>query len=898
MLTIEKNIVPLIEQQFPALYREEGQLFITFVKAYYEWLESNLQELVFASTTGFDVGDTITQGDTTGTIIAKFGTRYIIQLSEFDAFRCNTFCNDLTPATSSSGATTSISQERKYNAAYYARRLAEIRDIDNTLDSFILQFKKKYLPNIQFTTASNKELFIKNSLDFYRAKGTERAVDLFFKLIHGFEARVYYPGDDLFRLSDNEWVNVTYLEIQPSDTNINMVGQIVYGTITGASAFAERLVRVKKGGKFINVLYLSNLNGNFQTGENVYTKDLDTNVTSKVIGSLTSLEIVSSSNGFVTGEDLYIENGSGKKGFARVSNTETFLGTVSFDLTEGGWGYSSNAVVIGSDRVLTLSNITNANTDYYNLNDTFQQFETVNQDLLSLTITGNDIEVGVNAEAYDSTANLVAEGTVVFSNTSTLVINYDSTTANTLLFSNVATVNASSTEANVDSSSDASATANVMAIASNSTITYTSNDDITLAQGDVLYQLGSINGVDRVIANGVVQRTFTEFDPVTVKYVNFTADIGTFRTDLPFYRKSDDAEFSITKISNTSVGIINPVNTFYTSGEIYGSESGVTATLAGSFSFEQEASFVTSTFEEQQTLVDFINTDVIDQTVNTAAVIDSESAYANVISDYTAFSNVTIGSLQTIVQTGPGIGYPIDPFFIVYDPLIHGLERYDFQIEYADSGKNFVIGEIIEGGTSGARARIFLHDRTNRIIRATRLTVADDFTGSDDFVVGETFTGEGTNISSTISRVFELRREPRTGVNADILSESFSGAGFASELSVTSSGFGYEDGESVILKSLANPNKEITATIRLGQQGIGQGYHLNRKSFLSSDKYIHDSDFYQEYSYQVLTSLPFQTYRDTLIKVLHVAGTKPFGSYVGTTQASIGITLDSTTESS
>ena len=45
MLSIEKNIVPLIESQFPALYREEGELFITFIKAYYEWLEGNHRNL-------------------------------------------------------------------------------------------------------------------------------------------------------------------------------------------------------------------------------------------------------------------------------------------------------------------------------------------------------------------------------------------------------------------------------------------------------------------------------------------------------------------------------------------------------------------------------------------------------------------------------------------------------------------------------------------------------------------------------------------------------------------------------------------------------------------------------------------------------------------------------------
>ncbi len=38
---IEKTISNFIENQFPQFYKEEGQNFIQFVKAYYEWLEED-----------------------------------------------------------------------------------------------------------------------------------------------------------------------------------------------------------------------------------------------------------------------------------------------------------------------------------------------------------------------------------------------------------------------------------------------------------------------------------------------------------------------------------------------------------------------------------------------------------------------------------------------------------------------------------------------------------------------------------------------------------------------------------------------------------------------------------------------------------------------------------------
>ena len=43
MLPTPEFISTFISQQFPAFYKEEGDKFIQFVKAYYEWLEQNGQ---------------------------------------------------------------------------------------------------------------------------------------------------------------------------------------------------------------------------------------------------------------------------------------------------------------------------------------------------------------------------------------------------------------------------------------------------------------------------------------------------------------------------------------------------------------------------------------------------------------------------------------------------------------------------------------------------------------------------------------------------------------------------------------------------------------------------------------------------------------------------------------
>ena len=148
-----------------------------------------------------------------------------------------------------------------------SRHLMAFRDIDTTPDAFLTFFKDKYLEDIQFTTASNKRLFVKNSLDFYRSKGTPRSVDLFFRLVYGVNAEVYYPGQDVFRLSDATWVKPVYLEITHTPSNAGLVGKTITGLSSGATAFVDRLVRRQVAGKFIDILYISLISGNFQTNE-------------------------------------------------------------------------------------------------------------------------------------------------------------------------------------------------------------------------------------------------------------------------------------------------------------------------------------------------------------------------------------------------------------------------------------------------------------------------------------------------------------------------------------------------------------------------------------------------------------------------------------------------------
>jgi len=284
MKQLEKFISPFIADQFPSIYKEEGPLFIAFVKAYFEWLESQNQVI-------------------------------------FDS-----------------------------------RRLLEYRDIDKTVDVFINQFKKKYMFPIPEDISGDKRLLQKHIKEVYGSKGTERGLKLLFQLLFGDTISVYKPGDDVFRLSDGEWNRDIYLEVSYRPLNSLFVGEFIRGRISGAKAFVESFQTKFINNKNVNIFFLTDVQGNFRFDEVVLIDEdrlppgelpaVSSVNSPKIIGSLTEVIVGDRSSpfGYSIGEQLEVQ-GTGKRGKVVVTSLKELDGTVTFNLVDGGSGYTVNNTV-------------------------------------------------------------------------------------------------------------------------------------------------------------------------------------------------------------------------------------------------------------------------------------------------------------------------------------------------------------------------------------------------------------------------------------------------------------------------------------------------------------------------------------------------------------------------
>ena len=169
-------------------------------------------------------------------------------------------------------------------------------------------------------------------------------------------------------------------------------------------------------------------------------------------------------------------------------------------------------------------------------------------------------------------------------------------------------------------------------------------------------------------------------------------------------------------------------------------------------------------------------------------------------------------------------------------------------------------------------------------------------TFNQSFTPNISITGSSSGATASVDTVTQIEGSSLMGNNAVV--NSFAGIvnGSITALSVIDSGFAYEDGESVTIQIDTSPFV-ATGYANLINQGVGEGYFKSTRGFLNSDKYIHDGNFYQFYSYQVQTELPLESYGETLKKLMHVAGTKLFGnvtkvSNVNVTIKSSGVEID------
>jgi hypothetical protein len=750
MQEIEKFISPFIESQFPSFYQEEGEVFIDFVKAYYEWMERY---------------NTVT------------GEKGILRDS---------------------------------------RSLLEYRDVDDTLQQFVIHFKNKYINSLPENVVADKQLLMKHILDLYRSKGTERSYNLLFKMLFNEDIEVYVPSKEIFKLSDGDWVVPRYIEVSDSPYLTDMIGKEIYSSSSFSTAVVENYFTKNVNKKIINVLELTNLQGNFKYGEKVLCDSIDAITpynAPEVFGSLSSVSITDGGLGFEVGDILQITE-SGVGGLARVKAVRRKNGEVTFSLIDGGTGFSMNAVINVDGKAISMSNASNTNPVRVTTSVAhgISSGQTLRIDYVEgmeqLNINAYSYYANVvNTTAFDLYSNPTLTTTIdgvsftpYETNTGYVYINTGGAGATfeigSLVNKEIYKINTDDIEDYLNAVLDSTVSGYTLQV-NNVQGTFTVNDavkmnDVAVRDFDCDILTDTIMTAGENLSNvtlGISALTVVRTDDSylilrgadinnsnlvygAVLVSNTTSTTLKINNALPAYTVNCTA--NVIAVNSTHVSVNNQNGYFLPNQMLYDTTSSANANIVS---------------VKRLTHWDF----------PAAAVPDIENLDTTIINALTT-EDLEVGTIASLKNINPGEGYAIDPVVSIIEPLI-------YKLRYTEPDGSF------------------------------------------------------------------------KGFNATVLADAGYANGIVTAVEVIDSGFGYDRNTKVQLYS-PNSQYSVAGVTVIDINGISEGYWKDNKSFISDKMFLQDSDYYQNYSYEIIASRMLYTYENYVKNLVHPAGMKLFGRFV------------------
>ena len=408
MADFKDKISNLINSQVPDFVLEDHPLFLDFVKAYYQLMESaeitltnigDPDHLVLEGTTAAKIvlngtnvskddgddnilledtsygdfinGETITgstSGATTTVIIEDVdgGGRLFVAHQ-------NKFVEGELITGSSSGAEATIGKYRA-NPVQNIQQLLDYADVDKTISGFLSKFRNSFLTSVpdKLYEDIDKRNLTKNIKSLYQSKGTKRASEIFFKLLLNEDAEIRYPKDEMLRVSDGKWDTKKIIRCLALGTSepTNLIGQTitqannpVSATVNKATAIVEDVFKFLIGGVEVTELVVGDdsVSGTFVAGQTITGTD---NTDADVLVSLTVSKIIDektiTNDGALYNEDDTVEITAGGSG-ASVKVGTIGPGTIEEVLVDtGGTGYAvGDTVNFGSGNATAKVSVVN-----------------------------------------------------------------------------------------------------------------------------------------------------------------------------------------------------------------------------------------------------------------------------------------------------------------------------------------------------------------------------------------------------------------------------------------------------------------------------------------------------------------------------------------------------------
>ena len=319
MAKFNDKISTILNSQLPEFVVADHPKFAEFLKVYYQLLES--AELSIDTIEGTDgillqseTGQTnnlvlnSSRKDTARTLLDA-GDKILLEESTYGKFvRSETVTGQTSKATAvvlvediannrliisaqdkfveneiiigaSSGAQANITNY-KPNPVNNIVDLVNFRDPDNAIGHFLTNMRDEFLTTLPENLAAgiSKRKLIKNIKSLYRAKGSVRGHEMFFRILFGETSETIYPREQMLKASDGQFDSLKVLRVIASVGDANqLVGRTITGQSSNTTAIVENTSQFQIGDKTVTQLILNedSIQGTFTVGEEIRGTETD-----------------------------------------------------------------------------------------------------------------------------------------------------------------------------------------------------------------------------------------------------------------------------------------------------------------------------------------------------------------------------------------------------------------------------------------------------------------------------------------------------------------------------------------------------------------------------------------------------------------------------------------------
>ena len=340
---------------------QDSENLLLFLKAYYEWLQTT--NVTLDNVDGTFVRGEEVVGNNSGAVgtIREVGTNYIvIKLTTKRPFNVGEI---IVGQTSDALANTKVIKD---NVVRKTGRLTDYRNIEYSVDKYVDYLKDELYPSIPTNIYGDKRLVALKFKDFYQSKGSEASYQFLFKLLYNEDISLYYPGEDILRVSAGNFEKTQIVRC-PYATNVfNFLNKTITGSASDAIGNVVDIKRYVIGSYDVAEMTLKLVNGTFSGGETI-SDVADETLTATLYGMVTGFTINDGGSGYQVGDQLSI-TGDGSSVDAVVSSIQQSpISAIQYNTI--GYGYQlgttatiNNSGTGGSGLIVRVTELANTYT--------------------------------------------------------------------------------------------------------------------------------------------------------------------------------------------------------------------------------------------------------------------------------------------------------------------------------------------------------------------------------------------------------------------------------------------------------------------------------------------------------------------------------------------------------